>query len=644
MVLISLLLLKLLFFLNLTRVEYNKFLIFIVSSLYVIFFFSLIYFSNNKKKHGIALVVYIILSGIMFLDTVYFHYYNGLPSLILIKQFGQVSAVSDSVKSIINPLNILFLVDIPFLIYYLFKNKNKVKKEQKIYSKDLRIGIPYAVISALSILMIVISTEGYSSIINGQELFTYHARDIVSLFVGKEEVALGEGVFTEEDFISLKKHSVIEKGKYTGIGKDKNLIVIQVEALQNFAINREYEGQELTPNLNKFVRENGSIYFDKYYQLVGIGTTADAEFVTNNSLYPSMVEPCYIQYENNTFHGLPWVLRDNGYTAWSFHGYKKEFWNRDKTYPKQGFERFISEEDFQLEDTIGLGIKDEDFFQQSMSYIKEMNEPFYAFVISLTSHHPFNMPEEYHEIILKDEHKDTLFGNYLQAIHYADKSIGQFLEELKKEGYYDNSVIALYGDHCAISSTEDQNVKVMSEYLKTDYDFDSMMNIPLIVHVPGENINETVSTAGSQIDFLPTILNIMGLQNDKGVMFGSDLLNSKDQIVAQQIHMRKGSFIDDEKMFVMSKDGIFEHSRAIDLITRQPIPLEECRGEYERAIDEIDKSQCILNNNLIENLVNGNEEIVIQHPTEKLDIKNGDMVAVEANSIAELDEALQIFP
>ena len=77
MVLISLLLLKLLFFLNLTRVEYNKFLIFIVSSLYVIFFFSLIYFSNNKKKQGIALVVYIILSGIMFLDTVYFHYYNG---------------------------------------------------------------------------------------------------------------------------------------------------------------------------------------------------------------------------------------------------------------------------------------------------------------------------------------------------------------------------------------------------------------------------------------------------------------------------------------------------------------------------------------------------------------------------------------
>lgn len=638
MVLSFLLLLKMMLFIFLTKIEYNKVLVFIVSSLYIIFFFSLIYFSHNKKKQSIAFSFYNIISAIMFVDVVYYQYFNGLPSVNMVKQLGQVAQVSESVKTIINPLNLLFILDIPVLCFYSSKKKKKIKRENKIYSKNIKTRIPYAIVSALAILAIVMNTSGYSSIINGQEFFTYHAKDLTSLFKGSGDVAVGESVFTEHDLQCLKEQSILEDRKYTGIGKDKNLIVIQVEALQNFAINRYYEGQELTPNLNKFIKENGSIYFDRYYQLVGIGSTSDAEFVTNNSLYPSMDEPSYIQYQDNTFYGLPWILRDKGYTAWSFHGYKKEFWNRDKSYPKQGFERYVNEEDFELGDIVALGLNDEDFFHQSMDYIKEMDEPFYAFMITLSSHNPFNMPEEYQEIQLKQEHKDTLFGNYLQAVHYADKAIGEFFNELKKEGIYGNSIIALYGDHFAISSLEDENIKIMSEYLDIDYDFDSMMNIPLIVHVPGEDINETVSTVGSQLDFLPTILNIMGIENEKGIMFGLDLLNSEDQIVAQQIHMRKGSFIDDEKMFVMSRDGIFDHSRAIDLKTRKSIPLEECREGYGRAISEIDKSKYILNNDLIGSIINGSDEIIAKEPEEKLEIQNKNTIGFAADTKAKLDE------
>ncbi len=145
-----------------------------------------------------------------------------------------------------------------------------------------------------------------------------------------------------------------------------------MEALQKFPLNRFYNEQELTPNLNKLIEDKSTIYFNNYYQQIGRGNTADAEFVSNNSLYPSMDEPTYSQYEENTFHGLPWVLRDNGYRSWVFHGYKKEFWNRERAYPNQGFERFISEEDYNLEETIGFGITDEEFFKQSMDYLKEM--------------------------------------------------------------------------------------------------------------------------------------------------------------------------------------------------------------------------------------------------------------------------------
>ncbi len=97
-----------------------------------------------------------------------------------------------------------------------------------------------------------------------------------------------------------------------------------------------------------------------------------------------MEDPTYTQYEQNTFYGLPWILRDRGgYTSWVFHGYEKEFWNRERAYKNQGFQRFLSEEDFDIVESIGFGITDEEFFKQSMDYLKELDNiddnPFHAF-------------------------------------------------------------------------------------------------------------------------------------------------------------------------------------------------------------------------------------------------------------------------
>ncbi len=81
-------------------------------------------------------------------------------------------------------------------------------------------------------------------------------------------------------------------------------------------------------------------------------------------------------------------------------------------------------------ETIGFGITDEEFYRQSMDYLKELDSiddnPFYAFIISLTSHNPFNIPDEYRELKIRKEHEDTILGDYIQSIHYADKALGQF--------------------------------------------------------------------------------------------------------------------------------------------------------------------------------------------------------------------------
>jgi len=556
----------------------------------------------------------------------------------MLKQINQVGAVGDSVKTVLNPLTIFLLGDVPFLCIYSRKKKEKIKKERKVYNKKLRIGIPSGTLAIIIILFTTIHSLGYGTVIEKQELYTYHFLDILRVFKPDKTIA-EENIY---DTLPLRGKDIKGQRKHYGIGKDRNVIVIQIESFQNFLIDNFYDGQEITPNLNKLIKDKGSIYFDNYFQLLGRGNTSDAEFVTQNSLYPTRKDGSYFLYEDNTFHGLPWILRDEGYTSWAFHGYEPDFWNRKNAYPAQGFERFISEEDYDINEEIGFGLVDKEFFKQSLPHIREMGEPFYSFMVTLTSHIPFEMPEKYNVLKIRDEHKGTMFSNYLQSVHYTDKAIGEFIEELKKEGIYENSVIALYGDHHGLSPTIEDNQEVMSDYLGFEYDYQDMMNIPLIIHVPGEDINETISTVGSQLDFLPTILNIMGLKNEKSIMFGIDLINSTDSLVAQQSNMLKGSFFDNEKQFTMSKDGIFDNSRCHNLKTREAIDIEECRESYEKAIKEINLSDYILKNNLVKEILNGPGNIKIKEGKEKINTKNVEYAAITKDNIKyTLDEAYE---
>lgn len=642
------LILKLLLFTDIIKIQHNRWIIFFISTLIVLFIFSLIQFSNIKRKKLTGFIIYSIICFVMFVDVMYFSYFNSLTSIRMIKQFNQLGAIKDSIVMLLSFEKILFILDLPFHIIHMkyYRKKPNIDKS-RFYSMYARFGIPTGIALTLILTLSIVNAKGLMLPIMNQELFFYHIKDIKDVLTAKNKynkdtTEIG-GLFNQEDLKELLERTQLKEGKYTGIGKGKNLIVIQVEALQHFVINLIYDGQEITPNLNRLIREKGSIYFDNYYQQLGRGNTSDAEFVTNNSLYPSMEYPTYEQYEQNTFYGLPWILRDNGYTAWVFHGYEKDFWNRNRAYVNQGFQRFISQDDFELVETIGFGITDREFFKQSMKYLKELDSindnPFYAFMITLTSHTPFKMPKEYQYLNLRKEHEGTILGDYLQAIHYADMALGEFLEDLKKEGFYDNSVIAIYGDHFGITGYNEEGVKLMSDFLNVDYDINEMFRVPLIIHVPGTEINETISKIGSQLDFLPTILNIMGYKNEKGIMFGRDLLNYEGwNFVAAQIFRIKGTFIDDDTLFYMSSNGLFENSEAYDRKTREPIELERVREKYQYIVSEINKSDFILKKDLIKLLIENQGSVNLANLREKNIPDNKYIIRCYDNPLEELSK------
>ena len=603
MILLIPIFIKIIIFMNITEIRHNQLLILLFSSAISIIIFTLIELSFQKRKKMVQLGFFVLLSILMFGDVLYYSYFQDLPSIAIIGQAKQLGAVTDSIKDLISLKSLLLIVDIPFFTWILYKVKT-IGIKRTHHKTTIMVGL----VTIMGIVSFSLMTSRVSALTN-QEIFSFHSTDIVrSLLLNNLndkyidiDKLLADVINDEEDLYG-------ENPRLMGIGKDRNLILIQVESLQDFVINLEYNGQEITPFFNSLIEDSASIYFDEYYQLIGRGNTSDSEFVTNNSMHPSMEDATYVQYSNNTFYGLPWLLRDNGYQSYVFHGYKKDFWNRYYAYEGQGFQKYYYEDDYDFKDKIIFGISDHEFYNQTLDYLEELDSssgnPFYSFIISLSSHTPYNIDEKYKFIELLDSHKDNIVGDYLQAIHYADKELGHFIEGLKQKGIYDNSIVAIYGDHFGINNANADALEPMEEILGEKYNFDHVMNVPMVIHIPGENINQTISTIGSQLDFYPTIINLLGIKNEKGIMFGKDLINYQGyNFVAPQTIMRKGSFLDDEVIFNVSQDGIFENSTVTDRKTRLLLDIEEYRSVYEKVLDQINASDIVLKNDLIGEIV-----------------------------------------
>lgn len=545
------------------------------------------------------ILVYTMISIVMFADVLYFSYFNQLTSVVMLKQFSQLFVIGDSISEVIKPVNYLLIADvIPLALYFIFKYRKSAPNIKRSANLKSHIGIAIISLFVIAASILMPKVLPYDFQISRWEFFSYHISDIHRSIFSKKETLDCDKLLLESIKRTVKKDK-----KLFGIAKDKNVITIQVEGLQNFVINREYNGQIITPNLNNLVKEN-SLYFDRYYQQLGRGNTSDAEFVSHNSLYPAMDGQTYIKYYKNTYYGLPWILKDKGYNTIAFHGYKASFWNRDKAYIYQGFDKFFSgETDYLINNPIiGFGINDSEFFSQTAGYMKTVEEPYYAFIVTLSSHHPFRMADMYKKIKIKKEHKDTTFGNYIQAINYADSAIGEFIKALKEMGLYNNIMLNIYGDHYGLM-VNDANKDIMTEYLGYEYDYDEVMKVPLIIHIPGSGISQKISITGGQIDFLPTVLNLLGVENKRGIMLGQDLINAEEGFAAEQTYMQKGSYFKDDIAFYMSRDGIYKNSRAWNMITRQAIDLEQCREDYERAIEEINSSNYILRNDALKKYI-----------------------------------------
>jgi lipoteichoic acid synthase len=242
----------------------------------------------------------------------------------------------------------------------------------------------------------------------------------------------------------------------------------------------------------------------------------------------------------NTYQAAPAILGQHGYTSAVFHGNYKTFWNRDKIYKSLGFDKFYDATyyDMKEEDVMNYGLKDKPFFRESIPLLETLPQPFYSKFIMLSNHFPYPLDEK-DATIAKNTTGDPSVDGYFQTARYADESLKEFFDYLKKSGLYDNSVIIMYGDHYGIS--ENHNT-AMSQVLGKEvgkFENAQLQRVPLLMHVP--NVKGGLKHEyGGQIDLMPTMLHLLGIDTKDNVQFGSDLLSKEHH---QVVPFRNGDFV-----------------------------------------------------------------------------------------------------
>ncbi len=310
-----------------------------------------------------------------------------------------------------------------------------------------------------------------------------------------------------------------------------NVIFIQLEAFQSFVLNKKVGGQEITPNLNKLIHE--SAYFPNFYLQNGAGITSDAEFMSNTSLHPADASSSIAKDRaDKEYPSLPRLLKKNGYSTVTLHTNSVTFWNRKELYSALGFDSFYDKEYFGTDRSIAFGSDDDILYDKSMKILTKQKKPFYAQVVSMSSHSPFRVPASYRSLELPEIYQGNVAGDYVTAVHYADAALGRFIEDLKKNGLWDESVIAIYGDHSGITTdmVKEKQEIALKDLLGRPYDQIDAIGVPFIIH--GPDVKKGVYKAvGGHLDIMPTVLGLLDVPTDYR-MFGYDLFHNVEHPVA----------------------------------------------------------------------------------------------------------------
>lgn len=444
---------------------------------FIIAIMCFLYILPNRVRIVIASIVNIIISMLLLLDNIYYVFSNNVLSIAQISNLQYTEQILSTLPSLLEVRYIIYFIDIIIFCILLLLGIIKIEKNDKFSKKQ---NIINTIIIAVGIFIMSVYCSRYIEMgkqksynrdlqIKESTIFGYHISDIENTINYKTQAKYKTYSELEKVYNSLKNEY---KQKYLQDNynlketeTNGNIIILQLESIQEFVVNKKINGKEITPNLNKFLNEN--IRFTNMH-MQSYSTTADSEHSVITSTYPMENGMSFSKYYTNTYDDLFKIFNNVNYCTSYMHGNYPYFWNRGNVYGRLNLNSLDFVESFSdVSERINGDLSDELLYTQAVEKIKSYDMPFLVNIVSASSHTPFTLDgiqnKEKKIDIDVGKYKDTYFGNYLEAVNYADYAFGIFIERLKQADLYNNTAILIYGDHNGLTMYDEEMIDFLKQ-------------------------------------------------------------------------------------------------------------------------------------------------------------------------------------
>ncbi len=533
------------------KIDFTSFFLFAPGAFTILwsFLFIGISLSFKKKIARILYTIFFVFSFILFLvNNVYFQLTEKIFDFHLLELASEGSAYFlDALKATSIWVYLCALLIIAVFVLCVIKIPTK---EENNYSKLLYFIMIFVILHLLIPLSLgkansTLSWDtwrNYRNVYNNFNdsnksfritgIYEYSFRNFYLTFIAKEK----KDDESQLEFLSTAfTFEENEKNEYTGIFKDKNLIFLQLEGIDNWLVTKE-----TMPNLYSLMSH--SINFTNHYSYYnGGGSTFNSEFAVNTGyLTPISYTKNAYSFNNNTFtYSMARLFKNEGYSVNAFHMNSGEYYSRNINYKSWGYDNYYGLKDlktyrdnsYQLDREL---ILNETFYDLMF----KQNSKFVNYLITYSVHTPFAPDRGVCKLILNEKDKEKKAEALGKEIEYespvyeyteeecikiqageTDYMIGLLIQALKDNNLYDNTVIVAYADHYLYTVSDKT---ILEQYKNTTNN--------LINHTPlfiwqSKIKKKTITKVTSQLNILPTVLNLMGIKFNKTFYTGEDALN-----------------------------------------------------------------------------------------------------------------------
>lgn len=544
-----------------------------MSIMYILSLFGMLYLLPKKGRNIAGIIMNILISILLFADNIYYSYSSNVLSVLQISNLQYGEEIMSTLPLLLKLPQILYFIDILTLIILIATSIIKIEKGKKSKTKFI---VCRTIIGIMCmIFFIILSINANSKVLEDPynrdtqikkgTIYGYHISDILNAMLGSKQAKYDNKNDMMKEYNVLKDEYNEKYGEsYIDIKttmEGKNVIILQLESIQEFVLNKTINGREITPNLNKFINENirlSNMFMQSY------STTADSEFSTVTSLYPVENGMAYSRYYKNNYDDIFKMFHNKDYTTSYMHGNYGNFWNRTNVYNNMKVDYIELKDKFlDISENIMGYLSDELLYKQAVQKLKEYDNPFISYVVAASSHTGFTLDglqDKSKVNINVGKYKDTFFGNYLESVNYADYAFGIFIQELKNASLYDNSVIILYGDHNGLDMYNNEMIEFLKELDSNLTDTDIKLNYIRVLagmRIPGIN-NLRIDKPVSKLDIKPTLAYLCN--TEEGVSLGTNMLAKKDFICLNNERIVTDKFYYDELWYDIETGEIVEEN------------------------------------------------------------------------------------